>query len=152
MRKIPHVKSCSKVWRFLSLLIHPLSWHSHRLHPHLHRPGNRCHCPLPAVHSMSPQPLSSTCHYHQAAPPLCRANMAWSLRLLPRESGIRFTAIKSHIKSHIFGITLMYKHIILPEKNMLSLTTAWPSTVFAILFEPLSLLLSTEQQHIFVSG
>lgn len=42
--------------------------------------------------------------------------MAWSLRLLPRESGISFITIKSHI----FGISLMYKHIILPEKNMYS--------------------------------
>lgn len=78
-------------------------------HGTLHRPGNHCHCPMPAVYNLLP-PLS-----HQASPAPTtissqlhlspgntkdQANMAWSFRLLPRETGISFTTLTSRLWYH----------------------------------------------------
>lgn len=71
--------------------------------------------PLPPVISpllsASPAPASNSTQILSAGSIKQAASMARSFRLLPRESGISFTTIKSHI----FGITLMYKHNILHE-------------------------------------
>lgn len=69
-----HIKSYSRGWWFLPLLIHHLSWHSHRLHSHLYRSLSLLHacCEKHAPLPHSPTGLSSTCHYLQSAPPLSR--------------------------------------------------------------------------------
>lgn len=167
MRKISHVKSYSRGWWFLSLLIHPLSWHCHRPHSHLHRPGNHCHCPMPAVQNLPPcpaphqplqhlplSPASSTSQ--QGAPRVrqtrsdpshcCPGKVALVLQLSTHISLISLCCINtSSFLRRICGALTPF---------MLSLTMAWPFTVFAMLFNPkiLPLFLSTEWQPILVSG
>lgn len=104
-----------------------LSWHSPRLRSHLPSPGNPLCCPMPVVHDTlppaisplpptSPAPATTSTQNLSAGSIKQVASMARSFRLLPRESGISFPTSKSCI----FGITLIYKHIIFHKKNIWS--------------------------------
>lgn len=104
----------------------PLSWCSPRLHFHLPSPGNPSCSPMPAVPNPLPS-LQQSALSHQPLqhlpPPPHRTSQQGAFSKwqvwpdpsdLPRESGISFT----NSKSHIFGITLMYKYINLHKKNI----------------------------------